>query len=819
MTQGGFTGEDLTDFARLHGLEPDVLARRVRRRLSNDARFRGINDLGKRRPNVNLDDYRFALSRFETTPDVILQNLAEELDLHREVRGLPPLPRSTMFRFLAECRVSRQPGHEPTSYFPARGIPVADGYDLPSSRSSLQSVYRLSGVTTWHGVSLTALVARLKGAEVWFSRVHPGADVDRWFPEVVARADYLPGFLATLHADERPATQAGLIFEQQVAFLVRTRDLLVDQIRLSRDRMLQRFNALLQPEVLILHREWRATLAAAGACLPANPTDEEWTQVRHLMTADDDTATVARVRIRASHLKDSARLFLALSSLTEGFSPDLMAAHVPRAQLLLDLAAGSCSWDEVAEKDRPGLGKNRRLVPLAFRAGLAEEDFVFSLLTERVLEGIRRGKITLRRSWEYQDLAPLISASHPLPNDHQLTPEGLEQLLAGTYPIDLGPLMELARDQPEESLGEGDDDGPAPRVDFTTVIDEVSALVRERNPDWFVEHQRVAAETSGGLFRMEYDEAEFARLFYGAVGMLGRNFRYRDSPDFDGMKHFARRYLTVPALDLELTFLHRTLVGETGVPARVLLTDSIGVEWRATNPMATAHGRYHTIGVADVRGVSGEMVPAACLPCPSGDTEAMHAVPLTARAYRILDGSLRIYTGNGHTTTRICAGNLLLGFGVIGAGRFIGEPRPPPLRRQEALRAHLPLLNQVGAFLRRHPGLGSVFSARSHVYVDGVNVRQMVEDVGSLVLRLVAAAEIPLHQILPRVEASNRMQRMVRIVERGGLRGYSQSLGVALATGEVVLAMSVVWLAKNRPKGTSGYPALTIGDIAFVHPA
>ena len=815
---GGFRGEDIANFARQHGMNAAGLSRRIRTLVDNDPLFQGLNDRGKRRPDLTLDDLEFINTRSQEAPDGITQNLVDEVNFRRQDMGLPPLPRSSLYRTIAGYRINQTERDTPLSYFQSRGIPVAPDYDLKASRLSLQTIYRLSGVVYWGGVSIGNALARLNGASYWFHRTHPGLDIDQWFPEIIPRMDCLPGFLSTLNSDDRPATQARLIFEQQVSFLVQTRDFIFDQIRTAQNRLSQSINALVLPELLASYRE-RHGLLDEGLSLLDMPTLEEWAQVRQMVIIPDkDLSMSAQVRIRQRRLNEAARIFLYLTSLTDGFSTDIVMSHHPRSQALLDLARGTRTWDKLCEKERIGLGKNRRLIPLAPIAGLLPEDMVHVLLTERLLEAIRHGKITLRRSWKYQDLGPIIKDMTVLPTEIYLPPEGLEQLINGTYPLDLSPLLELVDDNTEEPMAVDEEPDVLPTVDFATVEKEVSEIVRKTNPDWFSEHVRVAVETSGGLFRMEYDEEEFASRFYTTIGMLGRNFRYRDSPKFRNLLHFVRRYVTETALDLELTFLHRTLRDMTGYNEEVLLTDSMGIPWRKTNPYSTYHGRYHTVGVADVRGVGGGMVPVACLPCPSTDTEAMHAVRLVAKAQKILDGGIRIYTGNGHTTTRICAGNLLLGFGVIGAGRFTGKPRPLSGKRQQRLRKNLPLLNKVGAFLRQYPDLGSVFSARTHVYVDGVNVRQLVEDVGNLVLMRVEAADIPLHRILPRIEASNRMKRTVRIMERGVLRGFSHSVGVSLASAEVILAMSAVWMAKNRPKRQGMLEEFSLDEIAFVKP-
>ena len=72
---------------------------------------------------------------------------------------------------------------------------------------------------------------------------------------------------------------------------------------------------------------------------------------------------------------------------------------------------------------------------------------------------------------------------------------------------------------------------------------------------------------------------------------------------------------------------------------------------------------------------------------------------------------------------------------IVAAGRIHHKPRKQlGKKRIKRLRENIPLLNKVGMLLREEPTLGRVIAMKKHVYVDGINVCQLVEDLGYLIL-------------------------------------------------------------------------------------
>jgi hypothetical protein len=61
----------------------------------------------------------------------------------------------------------------------------------------------------------------------------------------------------------------------------------------------------------------------------------------------------------------------------------------------------------------------------------------------------------------------------------------------------------------------------------------------------------------------------------------------------------------------------------------------------------------------------------------------------------------------------------------------------------------------VGKLLREEPTLGRAITMKEFIFVDGVNVRKLIDDRGYLILLNVSKIAIPIHDICNAVELSN----------------------------------------------------------------
>jgi hypothetical protein len=135
---------------------------------------------------------------------------------------------------------------------------------------------------------------------------------------------------------------------------------------------------------------------------------------------------------------------------------------------------------------------------------------------------------------------------------------------------------------------------------------------------------------------MEYDELSFLIRLYEAIGFLGRNLRFSDSPSFYRLQYFIQRYLSDATIDPEFRHLWEIYKNLTGHKTPLIIIDSRGIDSRRKSLFAKIHGRYRTIDFADVRAISLYLIPVFSSNCRSSDSEAMNIMEIFNHAKSVL---------------------------------------------------------------------------------------------------------------------------------------------------------------------------------------
>ena len=187
-------------------------------------------------------------------------------------------------------------------------------------------------------------------------------------------------------------------------------------------------------------------------------------------------------------------------------------------------------------------------------------------------------------------------------------------------------------------------------------------------------------------------------------------------------------------LDLESRHLWKVYEDLTDHKTPRIIIDSMGIDSRRKSLFAKIHGRYHTIGFADVRAVSPCLIPVFSSNCRSTDSEAMNMAEIVNHAKRVLGDGFKCCAGNAHTVSRVAAGLAFADHKVILLGR---NPHPPPKPGTICLSRlfkHLDLINKAGKLVREDSKCGKLVASREYAFADGVNVRNLLRDLGMLVL-------------------------------------------------------------------------------------
>ncbi len=474
------------------------MRKRINYWTSTDPAFRQVTYLGQRTIPITLDDLVLIDQRLKDKPLGRMSDILREINDNREKQGKDPIPQSTFYRFISSRKESYDAPQE-LQWLILYGINASDTYNLANARASLSTVFTYNDLKPFGGIDIDGIASRLEEAQKRFQQTYPGVDPCEWFLRVRPRSKVIRNHLSRIKANESLSDQALLVFEAQVDFVVRLKDILIDELIHRMGRIQQAMDNDRQRIENRIRAQWINKYRNIGYKVSQNPSEENLAKLKELIDRGKTESEEAELELMKQHKSDYEKIYEHLERLTNNFSDD-------------------------------------------------------------------------------------------------------EKLIEGAYPINFEnevfqiPLLDDEEDDPDYQLSS--------KIPFQQVQDQVSELVAGYNPAWFQSHQEIFEQMTDGLFEMEYDELTFRKRLYEAIGFLGRNLRYSDSPSFSGLQYFIQRYLSDATLDLEFRHLWKVYEDLTGHKTPLIIIDSMGIDSRRKSLFAKIHGRYHTIGFADVRAVS-----------------------------------------------------------------------------------------------------------------------------------------------------------------------------------------------------------------------
>ncbi len=247
----------------------------------------------------------------------------------------------------------------------------------------------------------------------------------------------------------------------------------------------------------------------------------------------------------------------------------------------------------------------------------------------------------------------------------------------------------------------------------------------------------------------------------------------------------------------------------------------MGIDSRRKGFFAKIHGRYYTLGFSDVRAISPYPIPVFSCNCRSTDSEAMNIIEIINNAKSVLGEGFKFCAGNAHTVSRVAAGLAFADHKVILLGRYPHPSSKPGKICLSSLLKHLDLINKVGKLVREDSEFGRIIASREHIFADGVDVRNLLRDLGKLILWNSEQKGYDLDDLIQMVETSNRQKRVVRIVERSVTRVTEPNVSLVLKSAELILLMSaIVNLLNNKePSKWRGMSPVSMENIALFVPA
>jgi len=805
-SEGGYSGNDLSNLAESLMVTPFGLRRRLSFWIRTDKEFSQFVYLGKEKPPITLFEF-FKIDReLRENPIKVKKGIYGDIQEERKSRHQKSLAESTFYRHIKQEVLSIYCS-ETHNWFKAKEIPFPEDYSLEKNRESLQTIFTFSDLKIYGGANIGAILEKLIKAKEAFSIYK--VEANRFYPEILSRKKFLQKLLGSIPPNQQSEAQAKLIFELQAAFIIDCKDLLIGELIHKLGRSKQSDNASRQK----VENQLRTT-ALESIRKDLKEMDESGKIDPHILKkhakVSIDEEILARIELLRKHSDTYRSILKHLNDFTKNMTSGVKFQR-NESRTIYQLAAGEITWDKLNEKGKRSIARKPDLMKAI---DLENADIVPLIAVSRLIDHIKKGKITFDESYYFQDIGERLKNINLNLQDCYLTPEILDQFIDGTYQINGFPQFDL----PTTEIEASDDEMPTTWTDLSVILKEVSIYIRHSNPGWFKEHQELFKKQTDGLFWIEYSEEEFAQRLYDSIGFLGRNFRYRDSEEFYGLKYFIQRYISDATLILELGFIHRCIEQLSNKKIECVVIDTMGIDARIKSILSDYHGRYHTIGFADMRAVSIDMTPIYSGVCRSTDSEAMNIVEVIDEVKEICGDKVCIYTGNGHTTTKISAGMAFLSHGVIAGGRIHYEPtwnlEEGAISR---LRNNVILLNVVGKLLRDEPELGRVMAMRKNVYVDKLNVRKMVDDFGYLILKNVSKMGFPIDAICNAVERSNNLKKKTRIVEGSRTRVEPNEAELLLKSGELILCIVGLY---HLLKGWNGHSSpINLSDVRLIRPA
>jgi hypothetical protein len=792
--------------AELSHVTPQGLRKRLSTWIKADKEFSQFIYLGKEKPPITLFEFFKIEQGLESNPIQVKKGLYEDIQDERIERNQKPLAKSTFYRSTNQ-KILSMFGSDQNNWFKAKEIPFPDNYSLEKNRESLKTIFTFSDLKIYGGADIEGIYKRLVEAKEAFSIYNVSAN--RYYPEILSKRKFLKKLLNSIPPNQQLEAQEKLIFQIQASYIIECNDLLIVELIHKHGRTTQSDNASRQKVENELREESLNAFRNEFRDLDDSAKIDAKDIKKHSNVPIEEDI-LARMKLLRKHIGTSQTILKILNDLTNNMTTGVIFQK-NEVKTVYKLATGELTWDKLDKKGKklitwkPDLSK---------AIELNNADVVPLIAINRLIDYIKNGKITFNESYYFQDIGERLRNVQLNLNDCYLTPEILDQIIACTYPINGFPQSDI----PTMELEAPEDELPIKWIDLSDILREVSNHIRSSNPSWFKEHEELFKKQTDGLFWIEYTEEEFAKRLYDSIGFLGRNFRYRDSEEFFSLKYFIQRYISGETLKLEFKFIHQCLEQLSNRKIECIVLDTMGIDARIKSILSNYHGRYHTIGFADLRAVSIDMTPIFSGVCRSTDSEAMNIVEVIDEVKGICGDEVKVYTGNGHTTTKISAGMAFLSHCVIACGRF----KTKTTRNLEKgsilrLKKNIILLNKIGKLLKDEPELGRVFAMRKYVYVDKMDVRKMVDDLGYLILKNVSKMEFPIDNICNAVERSNNLKKKARIVEGSRTRVEPDEAELLLKSGELILCIVGIYHLLNGWNG-HGSP-INLSDVRLVRPA
>ncbi|MFZ2071033.1 MAG: hypothetical protein WAV32_05465 [Halobacteriota archaeon] len=386
-------------------VSPRALRKRINYWTATDPAFKQLRYFGKQIIPLTIDDFILINQRLKEKPLGRMSDILQEITDNRQKQGKNPIPQSTFYRFINSQKESLT-GNAPRElqWLVLFGINVVDTYNLADARASLSTVFTYTDLKTFGGIDIDGIALRLHDAQKWFQQAYPGVEPFEWFPRIRPRSKVIRNHLSRIKANESLSDQALLVFEAQVDFIVRLRDILIDEL-IHRMGWVQRdIDGNRQRIENRIRTQWVDRYYNIGDKVSRNPNEENLANLKELIDRGKPESDEAELKLMKKHQRDYEKIYEHLDKLTDNFSEDEIVLHHATAQVLLDLCSGERKWAFLGEEERKKLTKNGLIQNMREQGQCLK-----AVLTKKLTSYIRKGKITISHSFKYRGWLQIIT--------------------------------------------------------------------------------------------------------------------------------------------------------------------------------------------------------------------------------------------------------------------------------------------------------------------------------------------------------------------------------------------------------------------------
>ncbi len=222
----------------------------------------------------------------------------------------------------------------------------------------LSNTFIYSGLKIFGGIDIDGIASRLQEAQKWYQKTYPNVDPFKWFFRIRPRSKVIRSHLSKIHADESLPNQARLIFEAQADFIVRLKDILIDELIHREGGIQYSADANRQKIENSIRAEWINKYYETANKVIINPNEDHLSTLKSLVDKGMPESKEAELELLEKHRMKYEHIYQHLEELTNNFSEDKITPHCATSQLLLDLCNGRSKWAFLNEEEKQKLITN-----------------------------------------------------------------------------------------------------------------------------------------------------------------------------------------------------------------------------------------------------------------------------------------------------------------------------------------------------------------------------------------------------------------------------------------------------------------------------